>query len=53
MVGLEDSPSAVAAVKTAGVRCVAVAASHDPRTLGAVDLVVPDLATVSWPPDWA
>jgi mannitol-1-/sugar-/sorbitol-6-phosphatase len=53
VVGFEDSPSGVAAVKAAGMRCVAVATSHDPRTLDAADLVVPDLATVSWPPDWA
>lgn len=53
VVGFEDSPSGVAAVKAAGMRCVALATSHDPRTLDAADLVVPDLATVSWPPDWA
>lgn len=53
VVGFEDSPSGVAAVKAAGMRCVAVATSHDPRTLDAADLVVPDLATVSWPLDWA
>ena len=53
VVGFEDSPSGVAAVKASGMRCVAVATSHDPRTLDAADLVVPDLAAVSWPPDWA
>jgi mannitol-1-/sugar-/sorbitol-6-phosphatase len=52
-VGFEDSPSGVAAVKSAGMRCVAVATSHDPLTLGGADLIVPDLATVSWPPQSA
>jgi beta-phosphoglucomutase-like phosphatase (HAD superfamily) len=45
----EDSPAGVAAAKSAGMRCVAVATTHQPAQLGAADLVVADLAEVDWP----
>lgn len=48
-VGFEDSPAGVAAVKAAGMRCVAVATNHPPADLAAADFVVPDLTAVQWP----
>ena len=49
-VGFEDSPAGVAAVRAAGMRCVAVASTVDPAALGAADLVVPSLEGLPWPP---
>ena len=48
-VALEDAPAGVAAVKAAGMYCVAVATTHDPADLAAADRVVADLTEVSWP----
>ena len=48
-VGFEDSPAGVAAVKAAGMRCVAVTTTFDAEVLGAADVVVPDLTEVPWP----
>jgi sugar-phosphatase len=45
----EDAPAGVAAVKAAGMYCVAVATTHEPGDLSAADLVVPDLTAVTWP----
>lgn len=48
-VGFEDSPAGVAAVKAAGMACVAVTTSFPGETLAAADLVVADLTAVTWP----
>ncbi len=48
-VGFEDSPAGVAAVKAAGMRCVAVTTTFAPDVLADADLVVEDLRRVSWP----
>lgn len=48
-VGFEDSPAGVAAVKAAGMRCVAVTTSFPPTVLAAADVVVRDLTEVPWP----
>ena len=48
-VAFEDAPAGVAAVKAAGMYCVAVATTHDPADLAAADRVVADLTEVSWP----
>jgi sugar-phosphatase len=45
----EDSPAGVAAAKSAGMHCVAVATTHEPAQLAAADRVVADLAEVDWP----
>jgi sugar-phosphatase len=39
----------VAAVKAAGMYCVAVATTHEPDDLSAADRVVAHLTAVSWP----
>ena len=48
-VAFEDAPAGIAAVKAAGMYCVAVATTHEPGDLSAADRVVPGLAAVSWP----
>jgi sugar-phosphatase len=48
-VGFEDAPAGVAAVKAAGMYCVAVATTHEPDDLSAADRVVAHLTAVSWP----
>jgi HAD superfamily hydrolase (TIGR01509 family) len=48
-VAFEDAPAGVAAVKAAGMYCVAVATTHEPGDLSAADRVIPGLAAVSWP----
>lgn len=48
-VAFEDSPAGVAAVKGAGIYCVAVTTTHEAAELAAADQIVPDLAAVSWP----
>lgn len=50
VVGFEDAPSGVAAVRAAGMRCVGVATTHAATSLGAADIVVDDLTGVVWPP---
>jgi hypothetical protein len=37
---VEDSPSGVASAKKAGMRCVAIASTHDPDVLSEADVVV-------------
>ena len=49
----EDSPAGVAAVKAAGLRCVAVTTTQPAGSLSAADAVVTDLAAVDWPPTLA
>jgi sugar-phosphatase len=46
----EDAPAGVTAAKAAGMRCVAVATTHDPAELAGADLVVADLTKITWPP---
>lgn len=48
-VGFEDSPAGVAAVKAAGMRCVAVTTTFPREVLADADLVVDDLTEVQWP----
>lgn len=48
-VGFEDSPAGVAAVKDAGMRCVAVTTTFSRDALAEADLVVDDLTQVVWP----
>ena len=48
-VGFEDSPAGVAAVKAAGMRCVAVTTTFPREVLADADLVVDDLTEVHWP----
>ncbi len=48
-VGFEDSPAGVAAVKAAGMRCVAVTTTFPRDVLADADLVVDDLTEVPWP----
>jgi sugar-phosphatase len=48
-VGFEDSPAGVAAVKAAGMRCVAVTTTFPRDVLADADLVVDDLTDVPWP----
>jgi HAD superfamily hydrolase (TIGR01509 family) len=48
-VAFEDSPAGVAAVKGAGLYCVAVTTTHQAAELAAADRIVPDLSAVSWP----
>jgi sugar-phosphatase len=48
-VGFEDAPAGVAAVKAAGMYCVAVATTHEPADLSEADRVVADLTAVTWP----
>jgi sugar-phosphatase len=48
-VGFEDSPAGVAAVKAAGMRCVAVTTTFPREVLADADLVVEDLTDVPWP----
>jgi sugar-phosphatase len=48
-VGFEDSPAGVAAVKAAGMFCVAVTTTFSRDVLAEADLVVGDLTEVPWP----
>jgi sugar-phosphatase len=48
-VGFEDSPAGVAAVKAAGMFCVAVTTTFPRDVLAEADLVVDDLTDVPWP----
>jgi HAD superfamily hydrolase (TIGR01509 family) len=48
-VAFEDAPAGIAAVKAAGMYCVAVATTHEPGDLRAADWIVPGLAAVTWP----
>jgi HAD superfamily hydrolase (TIGR01509 family) len=48
-VGFEDSPAGVAAVKAAGMFCVAVTTTFPRAVLADADLVVEDLTEVPWP----
>jgi sugar-phosphatase len=48
-VAFEDAPAGIAAVKAAGMYCVAVATTHEPGDLSAADLVVPGLTAITWP----
>jgi sugar-phosphatase len=48
-VGFEDSPAGVAAVKAAGMFCVAVTTTFSRDVLADADLVVDDLTEVPWP----
>lgn len=50
VVGFEDAPPGVAAVKAAGMFCVGITTSQPARALAAADLVVADLTEVAWPP---
>jgi HAD superfamily hydrolase (TIGR01509 family) len=52
-VGFEDSEAGVAAVRAAGMRCVAVTTTLAPEALAAADLVVPSLEGLPWPPPLA
>lgn len=52
-VGFEDSLAGVAAVKAAGMRCIAVTTTHPASELSAADVVVADLNDVDWPPQQA
>jgi beta-phosphoglucomutase-like phosphatase (HAD superfamily) len=49
-VAFEDTPAGVAAVKAAGMRCVAVTTSQPVLALAEADLVVGSLSEVPWPP---
>jgi beta-phosphoglucomutase-like phosphatase (HAD superfamily) len=49
-VGFEDSRAGVAAIRAAGMRCVAIAGSSDPAALEDADLVVASLEDLPWPP---
>jgi HAD superfamily hydrolase (TIGR01509 family) len=52
-VGFEDSPAGVAAVKAAGMRCVAVATTVPRDQLAAADVVLDDFTSLDeleWPP---
>jgi sugar-phosphatase len=48
-VGFEDAPAGVAAVKAAGMFCVAVTTTFPRAVLADADLVVDDLTEVPWP----
>jgi sugar-phosphatase len=48
-VAFEDAPAGIAAVKAAGMYCVAVATTHEPGDLSAADRVVSGLSAVTWP----
>ncbi len=48
-VAFEDAPAGVAAVKAAGMYCVAVATTHEPDDLAAADQILADLTAVAWP----
>jgi sugar-phosphatase len=49
-VGFEDSAAGVAAVRAAGMRCVAVSTTMAPAALEAADLVVTSFEGLAWPP---
>jgi HAD superfamily hydrolase (TIGR01509 family) len=49
-VAFEDAPAGVAAAKAAGLACVGLTTTHAAEALAAADLIVPDLAGISWPP---
>lgn len=50
-VGFEDSPAGVAAVKGAGMRCVAITTTFPRDVLAQADVIVDDLTQVTWPID--
>ncbi|MFC8849479.1 MULTISPECIES: HAD family hydrolase [unclassified Micromonospora] len=50
VVGFEDAPPGVAAVKAAGMFCVGITTSQPAAALDAADLIVTDLTQVAWPP---
>jgi len=45
----EDSPAGLAAARSAGMYCVAVATTHPRSELGEADRIVSDLTEVTWP----
>ncbi|MET7606034.1 HAD family phosphatase [Streptomyces avermitilis] len=49
VVVFEDAPAGVAAAKSAGAHCVAIASTQSPAALAAADVIVPDLTGVTWP----
>ncbi|MCM2388368.1 HAD family hydrolase [Streptomyces albipurpureus] len=49
-VAFEDAPAGIAAAKAAGLACVALTTTHTAEAIAAADLIVPDLAGISWPP---
>ncbi|MGH8867597.1 MAG: HAD family hydrolase [Actinomycetes bacterium] len=49
-VAFEDSAAGVAAVKAAGMYCVALTTTHEVVALDGADLIVSDLSTLVWPP---
>jgi mannitol-1-/sugar-/sorbitol-6-phosphatase len=49
-VAFEDSAAGVAAVKAAGMACVALTTTHGVHALDAADRIVDDLSALSWPP---
>jgi beta-phosphoglucomutase-like phosphatase (HAD superfamily) len=48
-VAFEDSPAGLAAARSAGMYCVAVATTHPRSELGDADRIVADLTEVTWP----
>ena len=48
-VAFEDSPAGLAAARSAGLYCVAVATTHPRSELGDADQIVSDLSEVTWP----
>lgn len=48
-VAFEDSPAGLAAARSAGMYCVAVATTHPRSELGEADRIVSDLTEVTWP----
>jgi mannitol-1-/sugar-/sorbitol-6-phosphatase len=48
-VAFEDSPAGLAAARSAGLYCVAVATTHPRSELGEADRIVTDLTEVTWP----
>jgi sugar-phosphatase len=49
-VGFEDSEAGVAAVRAAGMRCVALASTLPPAAFAGADLVVESFEGLAWPP---
>jgi beta-phosphoglucomutase-like phosphatase (HAD superfamily) len=48
-VAFEDSPAGLAAARSAGLYCIAVATTHPRSELGDADRIVADLTEVTWP----
>jgi beta-phosphoglucomutase-like phosphatase (HAD superfamily) len=48
-VAFEDSPAGLAAARSAGLYCVAVATTHPRSELGAAHRIVTDLTEITWP----